>query len=536
MDSNQATVTITVNRLNNLPQAFDDDFEVDEDDSLNVPAPGVLANDTDADGDPLAAVLVSNVSHGSLTLHANGSFDYTPDANFNGADSFTYRANDGFGDGNLATVSLTVHSVNDALVAVGESYTVEQDIVLSVNAGAGLLINDSDVDLDPLTAALVASPSHGVLTLSSDGSFVYTPNAGYTGDDSFSYRPATGWTCRTPSPCPSPWKVVFATVVFSDSFENGQWDGRWTEDSQNDWFTSTQRLTDGNYSAEVDGSVNDAALTSQVIDLAQYGSVELTFSWYIENGFDSGEYVKLDFFNGVDWNEILSLDGNVDQENTWHHELVQLDAQYLHGGFQFRYRAKVSDSREDANLDNVQLLATSMALQGSLMGSGAANEPLEMSAVATLAHWAESLWDVQDGHPLVDYELRIADLPGALLGTTAGNTITLDADAAGIGWFVDASPWESSEFQDGRSAARVRYDLLTVLVHELGHVQQHEHEEHGVMAPVLQPGVRVLPAREDLHRLPLIPPQDGRFDAHNPARLGGAVRRCSVCHGAYRAR
>ena len=71
-------------------------------------APGVLANDTDANGDPLTAVLNANVTHGSLTLNANGGFTYTPTAGYSGPDSFTYHANDGSADSNMVTVSLTV--------------------------------------------------------------------------------------------------------------------------------------------------------------------------------------------------------------------------------------------------------------------------------------------------------------------------------------------------------------------------------------------------------------------------------------------
>jgi VCBS repeat-containing protein len=79
-----------------------------------VTAPGVLANDTDADGDPLGASLVSGPAHGTLALNGDGSFAYTPAADHNGSDSFTYRASDGRADSNVATVSITVAAVNDA--------------------------------------------------------------------------------------------------------------------------------------------------------------------------------------------------------------------------------------------------------------------------------------------------------------------------------------------------------------------------------------------------------------------------------------
>ncbi len=154
------------------------------------------------------------------------------------------------------------------------------------------------------------------------------------------------------------------TPLFADSFEHGQWDGLWVEDSQNDWFTSTQRKTDGSYSAEVDGSASNATLTvASPIDLTPYASAELTFDWYIESGLDSGEYLALDLFNGVSWvQDVARLRGNVDAENTWQQERIVVDGGYLVSDFQFRFRAKMSGSTEDANVDNVQLIATSLAM------------------------------------------------------------------------------------------------------------------------------------------------------------------------------
>jgi VCBS repeat-containing protein len=111
-------VTITYTGVssgdNIAPQAKDDTYSTDEDKTLTVAAPGVLSNDTDADDDPLTAVLVSSPSHGTLTLNADGSFTYTPNANFNGKDSFTYKANDGGADTIATTVTIQVNAINDA--------------------------------------------------------------------------------------------------------------------------------------------------------------------------------------------------------------------------------------------------------------------------------------------------------------------------------------------------------------------------------------------------------------------------------------
>ncbi len=185
------TFTIAVTAVNDAPAAVDDAFITAEDTPLNILSSGLVSNDSDIDGDPLAAVLVSGPSHGSLKLNADGSFSYTPTANYNGADSFTYRVHDGTADSNLAVVSLTVTAVNDAPVAANDAYAVKQDGVLSI-AAAGVLANDKDIDGDPLTAATVTGPSHGTLVLGGNGGFVYTPTSGFSGTDGFTYVAGDG--------------------------------------------------------------------------------------------------------------------------------------------------------------------------------------------------------------------------------------------------------------------------------------------------------------------------------------------------------
>ena len=105
-DSNLATVNLNVGSFNHPPIAVGDNFNVAKGTPLTVSAPGLLANDTDPEGNSLTAVLVSGPAHGSVVLNPNGSFTYTAAAGYNGPDSFTYNANDGTSSSSPATVKL----------------------------------------------------------------------------------------------------------------------------------------------------------------------------------------------------------------------------------------------------------------------------------------------------------------------------------------------------------------------------------------------------------------------------------------------
>ncbi len=191
--SDTATVTVTVNPVNDAPTAVADGYATNEDTPLNIAAPGVLGNDTDPEASPLTAAIVANASNGTVTLNADGSFSYTPNANFSGSDSFTYQANDGTLNSAAATVTITVNAVNDAPTATDDSYTASENLALNI-AAPGVLGNDTDADGNPLTAAVVTNPTNGTVTLNANGSFTYTPNTDYIGGDSFTYQANDGTT------------------------------------------------------------------------------------------------------------------------------------------------------------------------------------------------------------------------------------------------------------------------------------------------------------------------------------------------------
>ena len=162
-------------------------------------AQGVLANDTDPDGDSLSAVVETQPSHGTVTLNANGSFTYTPAADYAGTDSFSYRADDGTVKSNAATVTITVNATpNQAPTAAADAYSTAEDTTLTVNA-PGVLRNDRDPEGKPLSAVLVSGPSNGTLTLNANGSFTYRPKDNFNGSDSFTYRASDGTLKSNPA-------------------------------------------------------------------------------------------------------------------------------------------------------------------------------------------------------------------------------------------------------------------------------------------------------------------------------------------------
>ena len=196
-ESAATAVTLNVASVNDPPVAQANAYSVNEDATLTVSAPGVLANDTDVENDALTAVLVAGPAHAaSFTLNANGSFSYTPAPNYFGADSFTYHAQDSHDAySSVVAVTLTVQSVNDPPVAHADAYTHQhRDDADSCRARS-----PSRMTPIPTTTRWPPRWSHGPahaaangFTLNANGSFSYTPAPTYLGTDSFTYQVSDG--------------------------------------------------------------------------------------------------------------------------------------------------------------------------------------------------------------------------------------------------------------------------------------------------------------------------------------------------------
>ncbi|WP_431237991.1 cadherin-like domain-containing protein [Mycolicibacterium aichiense] len=183
------TVAVTVSAVNDAPVAGGNSVSTAEDTAVSVSAGTLLGNDSDPDGDTLSVTGVSSGAHGSAVLNG-ATVTYTPNANFNGADSFTYSVSDGHGGTATGTVAVTVSAVNDAPVAGGNSVSTAEDTAVSVSAGT-LLGNDSDPDGDTLSVTGVSTPAHGTAVLNGT-TVTYTPTANFNGADSFTYTVSDG--------------------------------------------------------------------------------------------------------------------------------------------------------------------------------------------------------------------------------------------------------------------------------------------------------------------------------------------------------
>ena len=253
-EQSTATASFTISSNSN-PIATNDAFTIDEDD--DAAELDILDNDTDADSDRVQVLKVgTDPSHGTASV-TNGKLFYQPDADFNGTDSFTYLVKDGNGGRDEATVSITVTAVNDAPTAVNDTATVDAD---SSATTISVLGNDSDKDGDTITVSTATNPLHGTASVLADGSGVtYTPEAGYTGSDSFNYKVSDGTTTST--------ATVNITVSAGNNIPTATNDTlEVTEDSKNNEIDVLGNDTDA------DGD----ALSVVSVTQGEHGSVQLT--------------------------------------------------------------------------------------------------------------------------------------------------------------------------------------------------------------------------------------------------------------------
>jgi hypothetical protein len=177
--SNTATVTLTIEAVNDAPLANNDSVQTDEDQAVEI---NVLANDSDIDGqvDETSVQIVTAPSNGSAQVSADGLITYTPASNFSGTDQLAYQISDNQGAESTATVTIQINEVNDQPSADDLTITTDEDVSVSI------ILGGSDVDDDPLDFTLITSPANGTLTGTAPN-LTYQPDANFSGADSFTF-------------------------------------------------------------------------------------------------------------------------------------------------------------------------------------------------------------------------------------------------------------------------------------------------------------------------------------------------------------
>jgi large repetitive protein len=337
------------------PVATDDTFALAEDGTLVVAVAGVLANDPDAQGDPLTAVLESGPNHGTLTLNADGSFTYSPTADFNGTDAFVYRANDGSADSNTATVTITVSSVNDAPVAADQGVSTPEDAPLT---GA---VSAADVDGDTVNYGVVTDVTNGTLVLNPDGSFTYTPAADFSGTDSFTFQASDGSAdSNTATVTINVTPVNDGPVASADGYTTAE-DASLTIPAQ------------GVLANDADADAD--ALTAVLVSYPAHGTLIL-------NADGSFTYTPAADFNGSDSFAYRATDGSVDSAAV----TVTITVSPVSDA-----PVAVADSAtaiEDSGASAVDVLVNDFDADNP---TGAANAGLTVTAVTQAAHGSVSL-------------------------------------------------------------------------------------------------------------------------------------------------
>ncbi|MGV7226025.1 MAG: tandem-95 repeat protein [Nitrosopumilus sp.] len=266
--------------VNSAPVADDDVFSTPEDTTLIVSSPGVLDGDIDADGDILSAILDLPTIFGTLTLNSDGSFEYAPNPDFNGDDEFTYHANDGIVDSNVATASIEVTPVNDPPIADDNSFVIDEDTSLNDS------VTGSDIDGDLLTFAKATDPANGMISVTPSGAFTYTPNADYNGSDSFTFVSNDGMVNSAPATISIEVTPVNDPPVADDAFFNTK------EDTS---------LNDSVTGSDVDGDLLTFAKATDPADGIVSVNSDGTFTYTPNFG-----------FVGTDIFEFTTNDGQVD--------------------------------------------------------------------------------------------------------------------------------------------------------------------------------------------------------------------------------
>jgi len=283
--------TFQVTVPNDAPIAVDDGYTVAEG-GATPPGENVVDNDTDAENSVLTAILLSDVSHGTLALGLGGTFTYEHDGSETTSDSFTYHVHDGTQYSNVATVTITILPVNDPPVAGDDEVDVEHGDLMTI----AVLSNDTDAENVPLTPILLGDVAHGTLTPNPDGTFTYEHDGTETTSDGFTYRVTDGELESNDATV----TITICRSLYWDENGPGNWSdidefgfSRWVDPDGNQQtyhpdgafmkaFIGTDTVT-----VEADRQVLDLVLQSGTLVVAGGTTVSATRDLHVQSG---GQY------------------------------------------------------------------------------------------------------------------------------------------------------------------------------------------------------------------------------------------------------
>ena len=340
--SSEATVSISVTQPNIAPTANDVSVTTDEDTAVIL-----TLNGSDPETCELTFTIVTGPSNGVLGGITNNpctsaspntdsaTVTYTPNPNFNGSDSFTYKVNDGLADSNTATGSITVNAANDAPVADDKGVSTEKDTAVAIT------LSGSDIDNCELAFSIVTGPASGALgnitnntcvsgnPNTDSASITYTPNAGFTGSDSFTYKVNDGLADSNTATVSI---TVASPVLLVENFEGdvsgwsatGLWHvGNDTPCVSPGYKSDTRSFYYGqesNCSYQTTNKKNSGNLTSPTIS-GLGSSITLSFWYWREvesyNGAYDKTYVEVSYNGGGSWTTVWYKDSKNTSEKDW---------------------------------------------------------------------------------------------------------------------------------------------------------------------------------------------------------------------------
>ncbi len=299
---------------------------------------------SDPDGDALSYVW--NFGDGMSGVGATTQHTYAAAGTY----TVSLIVNDGEVNSAAATTQAVISGTNQAPTAdAGGPYTADVGETVTFDASGSSDSDGSivsyDWDFGDGASGSGVSPSHSYAAAGT-----YTVTVTVTDDEDAQDSDSATVTVNDVIPPGG------SVEVFADGFENGEWNGLWTEDAQADWQDTFVRKYEGRYSAQVDGPTDDGALISTAINLAGRDNATVEFFWLIRSYVDAGEYIAFDVStdNGQTWTERARLRGDVDAEDVWHN--LRVDVTGI-SQLRLRFRGSMNFGSEDAHVDDVRVTA-----------------------------------------------------------------------------------------------------------------------------------------------------------------------------------